>query len=240
MNSQAPNRKSDTPQALSAATLSRAARQLWTDGPAVPRLMQHFRPYICPFDKLLVQVHPDSRVLDIGCGRGLFLGLLHHVGRLSASSDLPSVGFDCNRMAIDDARSMSRRANAGRTIRFEHRNATDTWPEGEFDVVSIIDVMHHLPTAMRRTILQHAAAKVRPGGILLYKDMTSRSWRSIANSMHDLAVAREWISYTPVATIETWASDAGLHLRHAETFKRFWYGHELRVFARPGAIAAHA
>lgn len=228
-----PGRSAEALEAWSAAALSRAARAMWTQGPMIPRRMQHLRPYICPFDKLLTHVRPGSRVLDVGCGRGLFLGLLHHTDLLSRGSGNQSVGFDCSREAIVTARMMARRTGAGRNIRFERRDAADTWPEGTFDTVSIIDVMHHLPQHARRAAVQHAAAKVRPGGALLYKDMTPRSWRSLANSMHDLAVAREWVAYTPAATVEHWAEECGLRLGHAEAFERLWYGHELRVFVKP-------
>ena len=208
---------------------------MWTHGPVIPRRMQHLRPYICPFDKLLTHIEPRSRVLDVGCGRGLFLGLLHHARLLAPAPVATSVGFDCSPEAIVIARMMARRAGAGNSVRFERRDAADTWPAGVFDAVSIIDVMHHLPLHARRTVVHQAASRVRPGGVLLYKDMTPRSWRSLANSMHDLAVAREWVTYTPVASVEAWAQEAGLRLHHAEAFERLWYGHELRVFVKPEA-----
>lgn len=219
----------------SAAALSRAARAMWTDGPLIPRRMQHFRPYICPFDKLLVHVEPGSRVLDVGCGRGLFLGLLHHAGLLSGDAGAPSVGFDLSREALAGAKRMARRAGMTPTVRFEHGDATHGWPSGAFDLVSIVDVMHHLPAVARRSVVQHGAERLRPGGVLLYKDMTPRSWRALANTMHDLAVARQWVTYTPMAVVEHWARESGLILEHAESFQRLWYGHELRVFRRPGA-----
>jgi len=89
-----------------------------------------------------------------------------------------------------------------------------------------------VPQAIRRGLIRQAAARLKPGGRLIYKDMTARSWRTVFNTMHDLAVARELVKYTPVATVEGWARDAGLRLEHTEDFDVLWYGHELRVFSK--------
>lgn len=74
----------DTP-----AQVAALARELYVRGPAVARAMQHYRPYISPFELLIKAVPPGSRVLDIGCGSGLFLGLLCGTGRIQSG-----FGFD--------------------------------------------------------------------------------------------------------------------------------------------------
>jgi hypothetical protein len=51
--------------------------------------MQALRPLICPFDELLDLVPIGARMLDAGCGAGLFLGLLADAGRLGEG-----YGFD--------------------------------------------------------------------------------------------------------------------------------------------------
>jgi 2-polyprenyl-3-methyl-5-hydroxy-6-metoxy-1,4-benzoquinol methylase len=206
-----------------------------TSGPAVAVRLQHLRPYICPFEKLLVHVEKGSRVLDVGCGRGLLLALMDRAGLLGRGGEA-SVGFDLARSSIATARMMARRARAMGHLRFETRDAGHTWPgaDGAFDVVTIVDVMHHVPGGIRRGMLRSAAARLRRGGRLIYKDMSARSWRSVFNTMHDLAVARELVRYTPVSMVEAWAEDAGLRRIHTEDFDVLWYGHELRVFEKVG------
>ena len=203
-------------------------------GPPVAIRLQHLRPYICPFEKLLVHVDRGSRVLDVGCGRGLLLGLLDRAGLLDRRAGRESVGFDLARSSVATARMMSRRGRANGPIRFETRDAGHTWPgdDGAFDVVTIVDVMHHMPAGVRRGMIRHAAARLRAGGRLVYKDMSARSWRSVCNTMHDLAVAGELVKYTPVGIVEAWAAESGLGRVHAEDFEVLWYGHELRVFVK--------
>ncbi|HVU63096.1 MAG TPA: class I SAM-dependent methyltransferase [Phycisphaerales bacterium] len=231
-----PGRAEEALRTWSARELSRAAREMLVSGPAVAVRLQHLRPYICPFEKIMAHVPRGSRVLDVGCGRGLLLGLLQRAGLLdrSAGAARASVGFDLARSSVASGRMLARRTGAMRHLRFEHRDAAHTWPggDGQFDVVTIVDVMHHVPQGIRRGLIRQAAARLRPGGRLIYKDMAARSWRTMFNTMHDLAVARELVRYTPVAMVEQWARDAGMRLEKAEDFDVLWYGHELRVFAR--------
>jgi len=93
--------------------------------------------------------------------------------------------------------------------------------------------MHHLPVQMRPTLLARAAGQLSPGGLVIYKDMTSESWRSIANWLHDFALAGHAVRYTPLMTIERWGRETGLEVVHESVHNRMCYGHELLVFRKP-------
>jgi 2-polyprenyl-3-methyl-5-hydroxy-6-metoxy-1,4-benzoquinol methylase len=194
------------------------------------RKLQHWRPYICPFEELIKHVPQGASVLDAGCGGGLFLALLAATGKR-----ITGHGFDISPVAIDVARTMAESAKAtGSALHFEVRPVEDQWPHREFDVVSMIDVMHHVPPSFQREFLLTACRHVRPGGLLIYKDMCRRPlWRAGANRLHDLVLARQWIHYLPIAQVEQWAGEAAMHLMHrADRLNRLWYGHELRVFQK--------
>lgn len=212
-----------------AADLAAAARGLYRDGPALLRRLQHWRPYICPFEGMIRHIPAGSRVLDVGCGGGLFLGLLAHEGRLTGG-----IGFDISADAIGLAKRMAATPELEGQLEFFRLDVGEPWPEGTFDAVCLIDVLHHVPPSAQRACLTTAASHVRPGGVLLYKDMARRPrWCAWANRLHDLVLARQWIHYIPVDQVETWAAGAGLRTGHAESFQRLWYAHELRVFGRP-------
>lgn len=211
--------------------LSRMARELYADGPWMIRRMQWYRPYICPLGALIAQVPSGSTVLDVGCGGGLFLALLHRSGKLQRG-----IGFDSSAPAIEIANCMitAGGAEAQRALCIEHRAMEDPWPTELFDVVSLIDVMHHVPQTARLDLLQRLVACTRPGGRLIYKDMCRRPlWRAWANRLHDLALARQWIHYIPVELVESTLIDMGLQLVASEDINMLWYGHELRVFRKP-------
>jgi 2-polyprenyl-3-methyl-5-hydroxy-6-metoxy-1,4-benzoquinol methylase len=119
------------------------------------------------------------------------------------------------------------------SIRLSVAKEFPSWPSETFDVVSIIDVMHHVPPGLQRTFFTEASKRVAPGGRLVYKDMCRKpAWRALSNRLHDLLKARQWIHYRPIAEVEAWAKQAGLRLTTARDLTALWYGHELRVFER--------
>jgi 2-polyprenyl-3-methyl-5-hydroxy-6-metoxy-1,4-benzoquinol methylase len=221
-----------TPSALPAtpAAVAALARALYTSGPAVARAMQHYRPYISPFERLLTLVPPGSSVLDIGCGGGLFLGLLARTGRLRSG-----LGIDTSGPAIAAAQAMQQGLDArGQELRFEARSAALALPAGPFDVVSLLDVMHHIPPAQQRPVLLQALGRVAPGGRFIYKDMCLQpAWRAAANRLHDLLIARQWIHYLPLAQAVDWAEAAGFRVLQRQRVDMLWYGHEIVVFEAP-------
>ncbi|MEL7484051.1 MAG: class I SAM-dependent methyltransferase [Planctomycetota bacterium] len=209
----------------SARELSASIVGVYGSGVSILKLMQRYRPYICPFELLLEHVPVGSRVLDIGCGGGLFLNLLCAQRRLS---DAPgaSTGFDLSPDAIEIARTAAERSGH-KGVRFVTGDIGKDWPEGPFDVVSMVDVMHHLPPGMWQGVVEQASSRLAPGGVLLYKDMCRRpAWRGLANRTHDLVMARQWITYAPIADVERWCDASGLVVETRGRASRFWYGHE--------------
>src|SRR5579864_2231784 len=171
----------------SRAELSALARELYIGGRWLPRKLQHWRPRICPFERLLPHVPAGASVLDAGCGCGLFLGMLAKTGRRPRG-----IGFDVSPAAISAASAMAQRVastaggGAG-SLEFMRLDAGDPWPNAKFDVVSMIDVMHHVTPVGQRRFFAQAARHVAPGGALLYKDMCRRpAWRAAPNRLHDL------------------------------------------------------
>ncbi len=193
------------------------------------RALQHWRPFICPFDLVIAEVPDESFVLDIGCGGGLLLGALICVGRVRGG-----VGFDFSADAIRVASAMAQSLGPDRGLEFLHLSALDAWPAGPFTVVTMIDVMHHVPVASQRDVFRKAAEILKPGARLIYKDIAPRPrWRAWANTLHDLVLARQWAHYVPMSTIGEWAREDGLTLHRAYQANRLWYGHQCAVFTRP-------
>lgn len=207
------------------------ARQMFRDVPVPGRWIQTLRPRICPFNRLIGHVPPGSSLLDVGCGSGLFLGLLAS-GRFIGKG----IGFDANADAIDRAEAMrsALEPEQAERIEFLRRDARDPWPEGTFDVVALVDVLHHVPPASQQSVFIQAVEKIKPGGRLLYKDMARRPrWSALANRLHDLVMAREWIHYRDINDVRRWGCDAGLTLTVERRKRLYWYTHEWLVFDKP-------
>lgn len=192
---------------------------------------QRLRPYICPFHVLVGYVGGGATVLDVGCGAGLFIAILAQLGRIRSA-----LGFDADQRAILTAQKIARHLPNSNSIRFEHRSTNDVWPSGQFDVVCLIDVMHHVQPKKQPVVLATAAEHVAPGGILLYKDMARRPiWRAWANRLHDLVSAGEWIHYAKKEDVLDWARRSGLFPEEAGAVNMLWYRHEWCIFRRSNA-----
>jgi SAM-dependent methyltransferase len=212
--------------------ISRTAHFLYQDASLFGRTVMRGRPYICPFEELTKSVPQGSTILDIGCGSGLFLGWLAAHGRIGKG-----IGVEPNPKALEAAGRMRKRlAEFGSKVELDFRRVSSEqdWPDGQFDVVSSVDVMHHVSLDAREAFFQRAVDLVRPGGVLLYKDMAPRPRLfALWNQMHDLVMAREWIRLQPIASVEAWAANNGLRLERSEPFHRVFYSHELRVYRKP-------
>ena len=195
--------------------------------------MQSLRPYICPFGELLNLVPPRARVLDVGCGSGIFLLFLADLQRIDSG-----LGFDVSADAILAARQAAASSSAAGILKFEERAISDGIPTGDWTVVSVIDVIHHVPEAAQASFVQALCDATRPGARLIVKDMVSTPrWRALANRMHDLLMARQWVHHIDPDTVETWVDSRGMRCVHRSQTNLYWYGHWTLVFERPDTVA---
>ena len=116
--------------------LSTVCADLYLDLNGLAYKQQCWRPYICPFHLLLPLVQPGQTVLDVGCGSGVFLGLLAHERAISRG-----IGFDISAPAIAKAIGMSSRLRSPEILSFYVQEDHRHWPDGQYDVVSMIDVL---------------------------------------------------------------------------------------------------
>ncbi len=103
---------------------------------------------------------PFGSVLDAGAGRGQFGLLLLELGRADALT-----GFDWDEEKVGAAN----KAAAGQASfeRADLRTAEFT----SSDTVLLLDVLHYLPRADQDSVLERAAAALRPGGRLIVREV---------------------------------------------------------------------
>ena len=113
-----------------------------------------------------------GRVLDLGCGFGLF--------SLYYASVLPAIeieGLDLNPRRIAMARKAAERLGL-RNARYEVGNATDFRGGRLFDAAYMLDIIHHIPPETVRPLLEQMAKSLPAGGRLLIKDVDTRpAWK---------------------------------------------------------------
>lgn len=117
--------------------------------------------------RLLARRPPASgerpRVLDVGCGSGLFLAAL------------AKRGFECHGTEFSDETAIRARALPGLRI---HAGPIDdeTYEAGSFDLISVWHVLEHLGDPDE--LLRHSARWLRPGGALMLAVPNIDSWQA--------------------------------------------------------------
>jgi SAM-dependent methyltransferase len=108
--------------------------------------------------RLVAAVPLRSRVLEIGCGTGLF------ARELASKRGAKLTAIDLAARMIDVARV---RTHANLGIEYRVADFMELSPRG-FDVVVAINTLHHLPLA---TAVERMAQAVVPGGLVLIADL---------------------------------------------------------------------
>lgn len=214
---------------FSTTALTAEARALYRCEPnAKIRLLQRLRPHICPFGDVMEQIPAGASVLDVGCGAGLFLLLLGRQGRLREG-----LGFDVSAPAVAAAQRAAQGAGLSSTLKFEVRSIEAGIPVGPWNVVTAVDVLHHVPAAHQRAFVASLCERVPPGGRLVLKDMVTRPrWRAFANQMHDLVMARQWVRQVGPDEVDSWVQTQGLRRIHRNMINSWWYGHWTLAYER--------
>jgi SAM-dependent methyltransferase len=140
-------------------------------------------------------------VLDIGCGRGELLGLLREAG-------VEGRGIDADADMAAYARGEGLDVEQADLVEYLGRT-----PDGSLGGIFMGQVVEHLPGPTLAQSLRLAAAKLRPGGVLIAETINPLSPIALRNYFADLTHAQPLVP----ETLELLARQAGF----AETEIRF-------------------
>lgn len=137
------------------------------------------RYILCPFNYLETYLPQEGRVLDFGCGHGIFANLM---ALKSEKRDV--VGIDPSITKIEAAqKSIDRRQN----IKFI-KTEFEQLDEGKFTAITMIDVLYLIHRNEQDKILSMCRAYLDKGGLLMIKETVA------ANSLRfATAFLEEWI-----------------------------------------------
>ncbi|MBI3565180.1 MAG: class I SAM-dependent methyltransferase [Elusimicrobia bacterium] len=106
---------------------------------------------------LISALAPGTKLLDVGCATGVFLDVARRRGFQVTGTDVSPdmVEYARREFAID--------ARLGYL-------ETQGFGDGEFDAVTLLDVIEHIPTY--ETVMTELARIIKPGGVLLLRTPT--------------------------------------------------------------------
>jgi 2-polyprenyl-6-hydroxyphenyl methylase/3-demethylubiquinone-9 3-methyltransferase len=123
------------------------------------------RHLLAPLGRVAAAVPPAGRILDVGCGHGLFTNAL-----ALGSSSREVLGVDPSGAKIAVARASS----AGiRNVRYR-RGIVQEIEERDFDAITILDVLYLLPIEEKLAVLRACRERLSPDGVLIVKTNDTR------------------------------------------------------------------
>jgi len=123
---------------------------------------------VYPVDAILNALPPQQKapivLLDLGCGHGTFLALARR-----RRPDVELIGLDLSESKIDSAKAAFRAS--GVPVRDLAVKDIAHFPGQSVDTITIIDVLYLVPFSEWTSILQRCRDCLRPGGVLILKEM---------------------------------------------------------------------
>jgi SAM-dependent methyltransferase len=218
--------------------VGRAALSLYASAPAAVRAHVHVRWWSAPFAPVAAALPASGRILEIGCGHGLFAAYT----ALSAPGRVV-VGVDIDAEKIVHARDAARGAPA---VDGEPRLSfavaeSGAVPPGPWDAVVVVDMLYLLPASEQRRLLTEAVAALAPGGTLVVKEMGAEPrWKVRWNTLQEtLSVkvlritAGSSFDFVPPAELAGWLQELGMTTTMRRLDRRRLHPHHLLVATRP-------
>lgn len=154
-------------------------------------------------------VREKPRLLDIGCGFGLFGCYL-----ATRYPEIEYHGFDLNPRRIDMAREAAKRLGL-KNAHFDCADARDLSINDQYDAIMMVDLLHHIDNDAKRALLAKCCSHLSPGGHLVVKDVTRHPRFKIAFTwLLDVLMTRSvdmWyideVGFAEALADATWAVD---------------------------------
>lgn len=210
----------------------RSALDLYRRLPLAARLHTTIRWWTAPFRAVEAAVPRRGRVLEIGCGHGLFAA---YAACAAGGREVLGTDIDVDKIALAQqaARPLAPR------LHFAPATSGEV-PAGPWDAVVVLDVLYLLPAEAQRDLLTACAAQLAPGGVLLVKEMAqSPAWKARWNRIQEtLAVKVLRITeghdfdFVPTEQVCRWLTDAGLAVQVQPLDRARLHPHQLVVARR--------
>lgn len=215
------------------------ALSLYSGAPPQVRAHVWGRWATCPFTKVAAAVPQRGRVLEMGCGYGLFSC---HLAVTSPQREVLGVDVDVDkivhgRFAAQKARDQGAKCEL-------HLEPPGEVPEGPWDAVVIVDVLYLLDPDAQAGLLHSCAQQLTLGGVLVVKEMAPLPrWKARWNAAQETLAVRvlritagEQLVFLEPEVLGAWMERDGLKVTHQALDHGYPHPHHLMVGTRRRSI----
>ena len=186
-------------------------------------LKVHYRPLICPFDDLINYVNKSGKtsVFDVGCGSGQFAMLL---AEFTGINRISGIEID-ERLVLNANQFLSRYKDRVQTVFIKYDGSHLPDSIADYDVVFLIDVLHHVPKTVQTEFLKQLYARMKAGAQLIIKDINGGSGFVLFNKLHDLIFAGEIGNEWSLNKLTTVCKEIGFQIESVTKKQLYVYPH---------------
>lgn len=212
------------------STAARRVLELWDDAPFSARLHTRIRAWTAPFEALESFVPVSGRILEIGCGHGVFTTYL---ALSSPERTVVGIDIDDEKVALAQTIAARLRADEG-SVAFEHRPSGELPEVAEgWDAIVFADVLYLLHPSDRVGLIERCVAALAPGGLLIVKEVdTAPKFKARLAQFQEFIATRvvritrgDTMSFPSVVELTKEMQDAGLSTRSARLDKGYLHPH---------------
>ena len=178
----------------------------------------------------------SGQLLDLGCGFGLFA--------LYFAIRNPGVhvrGFDLNERRVDAARRAAAALDV-QNAQFHVGDAASFRLKDPITAAYMLDLIHHIPVASVRPLMETIASNLIPGGRLLVKDIepSNRSKLAFTWALDKLMDYRTPVRYWPPREVQPLLESLGFTVFQHRMVDYLPYPHILYIATRHGRDGDHS
>lgn len=167
--------------------VARRAVALYSDAPRGDRFHVWFRWLTCPFPAVERELPRTGSVLEVGCGHGLFA---LYAALSSPGRRVTGIDIDGDKIAVAEA-AAAHLDPGDPPVEFLCTQLDALDPDRGFDAVVIIDVLYLLSPDARAALLDEAARRLSPGGVIVVKEADrAPRWKATLTVLQELVSTR--------------------------------------------------
>lgn len=180
---------------------------------------------LAPIVRVEEYVPSRAAVLDLGCGNGIFANIL-----VLGSGDRKVKGVDLSEGRIQIAQRI-----ASRNPKLEFVQAdVGSYPVGKCDVVTIVDLLHHMDFSSQKLLLQRVFECLDRGAAVLIKDLErSPLWKYVFHYVQDTVSYRSRLYFRSAGDMEAELRKIGFEVRTVSLAAGYMHPHVLYCCRKP-------